>query len=110
MASSRCVEAGHSLWCNRTPNAVPHRSAIAPTAAEINQIDVDAEMDGDGLLIDGGDLVVVEPTGLTFVRLNGRADRGRVVERRPDPSFREPSTVARARTFYLVVNATSPTA
>jgi hypothetical protein len=30
---------------------------------------------------------------------------GRVVERRTDPTFREPSTVARARNFYLVVNA-----
>lgn len=60
---------------------------------------------GDGLLIDGGDLIVVQPSGLTFVRLNGRADRGRVIERRSDPSLREPSTVARARNVFLVVNA-----
>ncbi len=49
--------------------------------------------------------MVVQPTGLTFVRLNGRADRGRAVERRTHPSLREPSTVARARNFYLIVNA-----
>ena len=47
-------------------------------------------MFGDGLLIDGGDLIVVQPSGLTFVRLNGRADRGRVIERRTDPSLRDP--------------------
>ena len=64
-------------------------------------------MGGDGLLIDGSDLIVVHgpPAMVSFVRLNGRADRGKVVERRTDPSFREPSTIARARNFYLIVNA-----
>ena len=77
----------------------------APHGRTIHQIAVEPLLDGDGLLIDGGDLMVVQPAGLTFVRLNGRADRGRVVERRTHPSLREPSTVARARNFYLIVNA-----
>ncbi len=76
-----------------------------PYGRTIQQIAVEPLLFGDGLLIDGGDLIVVQPSGLTFVRLNGRADRGRVIERRSDPSLREPSTVARARNFFLVVNA-----
>ena len=77
----------------------------APDGREIHRIAVDPLNDGDGLLIDGSDLVVVQPAGLTFVRLNFRADRGRVIERRSNPSLREPSTVARGRNWYLIVNA-----
>lgn len=63
---------------------------------------------GDGLLMDRGRLVVVTfapDFTLTFVKLDHRAERGTVVERRTDPTLRGPSTVARARNFYLVVNA-----
>ncbi|MFN0166932.1 MAG: hypothetical protein ACKV22_10925 [Bryobacteraceae bacterium] len=81
--------------------------AHAPNGREIQQIAVEPLVGGDGLLIDGSDLLVVQgiPPVLTFVRLNGKVDRGRVVERRTDPSLRFPSTVARARNFYLIVNA-----
>ena len=74
---------------------------------EIHQIAIEPLMNGDGLLLDGGDLLVVQggpPAMVTFVRLNGKADRGKVVERRTDPSMRESSTIARARNFYLIVN------
>ena len=50
-------------------------------------------------------VVTFDPATLTFVKLDGKAERGEVVERRTDPTLPEPSTVARARNFYLVVNA-----
>lgn len=80
----------------------------APYGREIHQIAVEPLVWGDGLLLDRGDLIVVQngpPAVVTFVKLNRKADRGTVVERRTDPSLREPSTIARARNFYLVVNA-----
>ena len=100
------LKGGHSLIVVQTNTRRLFRIDLdedAPDGRAIHPIQVEP-LDGDGLLIDGSDLVVVEPAGLTFVRLNGKVDRGRVVERRSDPSFREPSTVARARNFYLVVN------
>ena len=42
---------------------------------------------------------------LTFLQLDHRASRGRVVGHLTDPTLRGPSTVARARDRYLVVNA-----
>jgi sugar lactone lactonase YvrE len=80
----------------------------APFGRRIQPIAVEPFPGGDGLLLDGGDLVVVQgfpSAAVSFVRLNGAVDRGRVIERRSDPSLREPSTVARARDYYLIVNA-----
>jgi Cu-Zn family superoxide dismutase len=78
----------------------------APYGREIREIAVEP-LFGDGLLIDGGRLVVVtfDQPGLAIVQLNGDATAGDVIERVSDPSFREPSTVARAHNYYLVVNA-----
>jgi sugar lactone lactonase YvrE len=74
----------------------------------IQQIAVERLVGGDGMLLDRGRLIVVQggpaPT-LTFVQLEADARRGRVVERRTDPTLRGPSTIARARQLYLVVNA-----
>jgi hypothetical protein len=58
-------------------------------------------------LLDRGQLIVVQggPPTLAFVKLDDKAESGKVVERRTDPTLRGPSTVARARNFYLVVNA-----
>jgi sugar lactone lactonase YvrE len=74
----------------------------------IRQIAVEPLVGGDGMLFDRGRLIVVQggpPAALAFVQLDGNARRGRVVERRTDPTLRGPSTVARARQLYLVVNA-----
>jgi hypothetical protein len=60
---------------------------------------------GDGMLIDGGKLIVVAGDALNFVKLKHGGLRGRVVEKRTDPTLRGPSTIARARDRYLVVNA-----
>jgi Cu-Zn family superoxide dismutase len=79
----------------------------APFGREIREIAVEPVF-SDGLLLDKGHLIAVtfapEET-LAFIKLDGKAERGRVVERRSDPTLRGPSTVARARNFYLVVNA-----
>lgn len=80
----------------------------APAGREIHPIDLEPLIGGDGLLLDEGKLIVVQggpPGTLTFVQLGHGALRGRVVERRTDPTFRGPSTVARAWHLYLVVNA-----
>ena len=81
-----------------------------PGDRKIQQIAVEPLVGGDGLLLDRGELIVVQsappaaPT-LIIIKLNSQADRGKVVERRTDPTLQGSSTVARARNFYLVVNA-----
>ena len=81
----------------------------APNGREIHEIVVEPLLGGDGLLLDHGQLIVVgfdppNPPALAFVKLDGKTERGTVVERRTDPTLRDSSTVARARNFYLVVN------
>jgi Cu-Zn family superoxide dismutase len=60
---------------------------------------------GDGMLVDGRRLIVVESPKLVVLDLRRDARRAVVVKRVTDPSFRTPSTIARARDRYLVVNA-----
>jgi sugar lactone lactonase YvrE len=67
---------------------------------------------GDGLLIDRGRLLVVQgstddfPQGVVnVIKLRHDGRRGELEDRRTDPSFQGPSTIARARDRYLVVNA-----
>jgi sugar lactone lactonase YvrE len=67
---------------------------------------------GDGLLIDRGRLIVVQgstddfPQGVvSFIELRHDGRNGEVKEQRTDASFQGPSTIARARDRYLVVNA-----
>jgi len=77
----------------------------AANGREIHEIAVEP-LFSDGLLLDKDQLIVVTfDPALTFVKLDDKLERGEVVERRTDPTLREPSTVARARNFYLVVNA-----
>jgi len=79
----------------------------APFGREIREIAVEPVF-SDGLLLDKGHLIAVTfapSETLTFIKLDDNAERGKVVERRGDPTLRGPSTVARARNFYLVVNA-----
>ena len=81
--------------------------ATAPLGRTIQRIDVEP-LFSDGLLVDKGQLVVVTfypaPT-LTFVKLDAQAESGVVVGQLTHPSITDPSTVARARNSYLVVNA-----
>jgi len=74
----------------------------------IVQITADLVPGGDGLLLSNGRLVVVQggpPAQLAFLKLRGHATRGRVEFVRTDPSLKGPSTIARARNLFLVVNA-----
>ena len=66
---------------------------------------------GDGLLIDRGRLLVVQgsadgfPNGVVdFIELRHDGRKGRLDDQRTDASFQGPSTIARARDRYLVVN------
>jgi DNA-binding beta-propeller fold protein YncE len=62
---------------------------------------------GDGLLLDRGRLVVVQgnPAQLSFLKLRGGARRATLEDTRTSDILRGPSTVARAKGLYLVVNA-----
>jgi sugar lactone lactonase YvrE len=67
---------------------------------------------GDGLLIDRGRLLVVQgstddfPQGVVnVIKLRHGGRQGELEDQRTDASFQGPSTIARARDRYLVVNA-----
>jgi hypothetical protein len=67
---------------------------------------------GDGLLIDRGRLLVVQGSAAGFpngvvdvIELRGHSGKARLEDQRTDASFQGPSTIARARDRYLVVNA-----
>jgi hypothetical protein len=78
-----------------------------PGGRTIRRVSAPPLVGGDGLLLDNGRLVVVRgaPASLTFVKLLADARRAKVTATRTDPTLRGPSTVARARSLYLVVNA-----
>jgi hypothetical protein len=68
---------------------------------------------GDGLLLDRGRLLVVQgsnpddgfPNGVVnFIKLRHGGRDGELADQRTDDSFQGPSTIARARDRYLVVN------
>jgi sugar lactone lactonase YvrE len=79
----------------------------------IDEVDVDGgPIHGDGLLVDRGRLLAVEggtdafPNGVVnFIKLRRGGTEGRVDDQRSDPSLAGPSTIARARNQYLIVNA-----
>lgn len=75
-------------------------------ARTITKIDAPA-LGGDGLLIDRGRLLVVtgNPAAVTVLSLSNHDLSARVDRVLTDPSLRGPSTIARARDRYLVVNA-----
>jgi hypothetical protein len=63
---------------------------------------------GDGIIRDRGRLVVVQggpPAQLSFVKLTRSGRQGSLKATRTSTNLRGPSTVARARKLYLVVNA-----
>jgi len=76
------------------------RSAIRT----IDEIDGATVPGGDGLLLDRGRLVVVNGNQLSILKLRA-ARRARLVDTLTSDKLRGPSTVARAKGLYLVVNA-----
>lgn len=77
-----------------------------PAARTIIKIDAPA-LAGDGLLIDRGKLLVVvgSTASVTVLELSRHDSRARTVKVLTDGSLRGPSTIARAKDRYLVVNA-----
>jgi Cu-Zn family superoxide dismutase len=96
-----------SLVVVQSNNGALFRIDLDRAGRHIQQLDVAPVVGGDGLLLDGGRLVVVQGglAELTFIELDHRGLHGNVVAHLADPTFRGPSTVARARGRYLVVNA-----
>ena len=78
----------------------------SPTTRTITPIQA-PRLPGDGLLIDRGRLLVVtgNPAQVAVLTLDRRDSRARSVGVLTDPSLRGPSTIARAKDRYLVVNA-----
>ena len=77
-----------------------------PAGRTITKIDA-PELAGDGLLIDRARLLVVtgNPAAVTVLNLNRRDLSARVERVLTDPTLRGPSTIARAKDQFLVVNA-----
>ena len=75
--------------------------------ARIDEITGATVPGGDGLLLDGGRLVVVQgdPAQLSFLKLRHGARTATLQRTQTSDKLRGPSTVARARKLYLVVNA-----
>jgi hypothetical protein len=97
----------HSLVVVQSSNGALFRIDLDHAGRRIQKIDAEPVVGGDGMLLDRGRLVVVQGglAELTFVELDHHASRGTVVGHLTDPTFRGPSTVARAGDRYLVVNA-----
>jgi sugar lactone lactonase YvrE len=100
----------------------PHRLIVVQTnTRKLFRIDLDnagnaiaaideiegVSLAGDGMILDRGGLVVVtgNPAQLNFVKLRGGASRAELLGTQTSANLRGPSTVARARKLYLVVNA-----
>jgi Cu-Zn family superoxide dismutase len=73
---------------------------------EITEIDAPT-VNGDGLLVDQGMLIVVLGNSAELARLDLSADHGTasLLDTVTDSTFQRPSTLARAHNLYLVVNA-----
>ena len=103
------VARGHKLIVvqSNTGNLFSIEVKKGGTAREIHQIASDPVVGGDGMLLDRGRLIVVRgsPAALLFLKLKHHASSAKLVATQTDPTLRGPSTVARARHLYLVVNA-----
>jgi hypothetical protein len=103
------VSRGHKLIVvqSNTGNLFSIEVKKGGTAREIHQVASDPIVGGDGMLLDRGRLIVVRgsPAALLFLKLTHHASSAKLVATQTDPTLRGPSTVARARHLYLVVNA-----
>ncbi len=82
------------------------RIDLEPAVRKITKIDAPL-LAGDGLLIDRGKLLVVvgSTASVSVLKLSRDDSRAREVKVLTDASLRGPSTIARAKGRYLVVNA-----
>jgi sugar lactone lactonase YvrE len=85
------------------------RIDLGSTAAsrKITQVDAPALPGGDGLLIDGGRLLVVQgsPAQVSVLKLKSGSSRATLDRTITDPTLKGPSTIARVGKLLLVVNA-----
>ena len=83
-----------------------YRIAFTDDGREIIEIDAPT-VNGDGLLVDQGMLIVVLGNSAELARLDLSADHASatLLDTVTDPTFQRPSTLARAHNLYLVVNA-----
>ena len=84
---------------------------VGLTDGRVSVVDLHGgSVQGDGLLLDGHRLLAAEwtagsPQSVVAVDLNRSFTEGRVVSRTSDPSFDDPTTIARAGRDLLVVNS-----
>jgi Cu-Zn family superoxide dismutase len=97
----------HRFVVDDTTTGTLQRIDIGNGTATIHAITGVTVPGGDGMIRDRGRLVVVQgsPPQLSFVKLTRSARRGSLQSTRTSTNLRGPSTVARARKLYLVVNA-----
>lgn len=83
-----------------------YRIDLTNDGREITEIDAPT-VNGDGLLVDQGMLIVVLGNSAELARLDLSADHSSAIllDTVTDATFQRPSTVARAHNLYLVVNA-----
>lgn len=97
----------HRFLVVDTTTGTLQRIDIRNGAATIRAVSGVSLPGGDGMIRDRGRLVVVQgsPAQLTFVKLARSARRGSAAGTKTSTHLAGPSTVARARKLYLVVNA-----
>ena len=91
-----------------TTTGTLHRIDVRHGTATIRAITGVTVPGGDGMILDGGRLVVVQGGAqpqLSFVKLTRSARQGSSLGTRTSTNLVGPSTIARARKLYLVVNA-----
>jgi hypothetical protein len=84
-----------------------YRIDVRRGAATVDDVDGVSVPGGDGMIRDRRRLVLAQgnPAQLSFVKLTRSARRGVLRRTQTSANLRGPSTVARARKLYLVVNA-----
>lgn len=103
------AKGSHRLVVVQTNAAKLFRIDLKDDGDAIDEIDEieGVSLAGDGMILDRGRLVVVtgNPAQLNFVKLEDRASRAELRGTQTSDNLHGPSTVARAKNLYLVVNA-----
>jgi sugar lactone lactonase YvrE len=107
-ANGIVARSSHRFVVVDTTTGTLHRIDVRHGTATIHAITGVTLPGGDGMIFDRGRLVVVQATPtphLSFVKLTRSARQGSLRATRTSSNLVGPSTVARARKLYLVVNA-----
>jgi sugar lactone lactonase YvrE len=107
-ANGIVARSSHRFVVVDTTTGTLHRIDVRHGTATIHAITGVTLPGGDGMIFDRGRLVVVQATPsphLSFVKLTRSARQGSLRATRTSSNLVGPSTIARARKLYLVVNA-----